>query len=117
MSLVKTKTPCAEGRERIICAFCHGGGTDPFGVMSDRSVCGACGGRGVVSVPVPHVRCAYCEGTGSYKTYRCLVCEGTGVVEAPDGPTKTCPACDGLAFESSSGLMCLTCRGRGVLSV
>ena len=30
----------------ITCAFCHGAGTDPFGVMSDRSVCGACGGRG-----------------------------------------------------------------------
>jgi len=117
MSLIETETPCAEGRERITCAFCHGGGTDPFNVMSDRSVCAACGGRGVVSVPVPHVRCAYCEGTGSYKTYRCLVCEGTGVVDAPVGPTKTCPSCDGLAREISSGLICLTCHGHGFVSV
>ena len=35
--------------QMITCAFCRGEGTDPFGVMSDRSVCGACGGRGVVT--------------------------------------------------------------------
>jgi len=117
MSLMKMETARARHREEITCAFCHGEGIDPFNVLSDRSVCGACSGRGVVSVPVPHVRCAYCEGTGSHKTFRCLVCEGAGVVPTPEGPTKTCPACDGLAFERSSGLACLDCRGRGVVPI
>jgi DnaJ-class molecular chaperone len=117
MSLTKRSFARGAAREKITCAFCHGEGTDPFGVMSDRSVCGACGGQGVVSVPVPHVRCAYCDGTGSYKTFRCLVCLGTGVVKAPAGPTRTCPSCEGLASERSSGLVCLTCRGRGVVPV
>ncbi len=31
----------------------------------------------------------------------------------PTGPTRTCPDCDGKAFEASSGLACLTCKGRG----
>jgi DnaJ-class molecular chaperone len=117
MSTRKLSAPTADKRADVTCAFCHGEGTDPFGVMSDRSLCAACGGRGSVSVPVPHVRCAYCEGTGSYKTFRCLVCEGTGVVAAPTGPTKTCPSCDGRACELSSGLVCLTCHGRGLISV
>ncbi len=117
MSQVKNDPSRVADLEQITCAFCHGHGTDPFGVMSDRSTCGACGGRGVVSVPTPHVRCAYCDGTGSHKTFRCLVCDGTGVVAAPTGPTQTCPSCDGLAFERSSGLACLTCSGRGVVPV
>jgi hypothetical protein len=118
MEVVKTKvaTPPVHECTRIQCAFCRGGGTDPFGVMSDRSVCGCCCGQGTVEVPAAHVRCSYCGGSGSHKTFRCLVCGGTGVVSAPEGPTKTCPACDGLACERSSGLVCLTCRGRGVLS-
>jgi DnaJ-class molecular chaperone len=117
MSTTKKTRARVADCEEITCAFCHGDGTDPFGVMSDRSVCGACGGQGVVSVPVPHVRCAYCDGTGSYKTFRCLVCEGKGVVKAPAGPTKTCPSCEGLASERSSGLVCLKCRGHGVVAI
>jgi DnaJ-class molecular chaperone len=115
MSQTKTDLPRIAASEEVPCAFCRGEGTDPFGVMSDRSVCAACGGRGRVIVPVPHVRCAYCEGTGSYKTFRCLVCDGAGVVKAPVGPTRACPSCEGLASERSSGLVCLTCRGRGVV--
>ncbi len=105
----------AEERELITCAFCRGQGTDPYNVMSELSVCGACGGRGAVSVQVPHVQCHYCAGTGSYKTYRCLVCGGSGVVAAAEGPTKPCPNCGGLTFEESSGLACLTCHGRGTV--
>jgi DnaJ-class molecular chaperone len=115
MSTTQTKTSRRQQHEEIRCAFCHGQGTDPFGIMSDRSVCGACGGRGVLNVSVPHMRCAYCEGTGSFKTFRCPVCEGAGVIPAPEEPIKTCPSCDGLAFERSSGLVCLTCHGRGVV--
>ncbi len=102
-------------REPHTCAFCHGQGVDPFNCMSDGSVCGSCSGKGTVLVPTPHVRCAYCSGTGAHKTYRCLVCGGSGVVAAPTGPTRTCPDCDGKAFEASSGLACLTCKGRGVV--
>jgi DnaJ-class molecular chaperone len=115
MSPTKTLPSRPATRQEVCCAFCHGAGIDPFNVLSDRSVCGACGGRGIQSVPVPDVRCAYCEGTGSFKTFRCPVCEGAGVTSAPEGPTKVCPSCDGLAFERSSGLVCLGCKGRGVV--
>ena len=115
MSSTATARPSARAREEVRCAFCRGRGTDPFHLLSDRSTCGACGGRSTVNVPTPHVPCAYCEGSGSFKTFRCPVCEGAGVVEAPEGPIRTCPTCDGLAFEHSSGLVCLTCRGRGTL--
>jgi DnaJ-class molecular chaperone len=76
MSPTETKTSrtSTSSREEIRCAFCHGHDTDPFNVLSDRSVCGACSGRGVVSVSVPHVPCAYCDGSGSFKTFRCPVC-------------------------------------------
>ncbi len=116
MSTTQSKTSQAQSHEEIRCAFCRGQGTDPFGILSDRSVCGSCGGLGVLTVPVPHIPCVYCDATGSYKTYRCPVCEGAGVIPALDGPNKTCPSCDGLAFERSSGLVCLTCRGRGLVS-
>ena len=102
-------------RETISCAFCKGKGTDPFNVLSSLSVCGACDGRGTLHVSTPHVRCVYCEGTGSYKTYRCPVCGGAGVAAALAVPTRTCPECEGHAFEASSGLVCLKCRGRGVI--
>jgi DnaJ-class molecular chaperone len=117
MSALKHKTSSRKLYEEIPCAFCHGQGTDPYGLLSDRSICSACSGRRVVKVVVHHVGCAYCKGSGSYKTYRCPVCEGSGVMPALQGPTKTCPSCDGDACESSNGLVCLTCRGRGVLPV
>ena len=97
------------------CAFCGGKGVDPYASLSDRSTCGACNGKGTMMVPSPFVRCAYCQGSGSYKMYRCLICGGSGVVAAPTGPTQRCPSCNGRAFEASSGLACLTCKGRGVI--
>ncbi len=115
MSPTQTAMPSARAREEIRCAFCHGRGTDPFNVLSDRSVCSSCGGRGTLLVAVPHMPCVYCDGSGSFKTFRCPVCEGAGAIAAPEGPTRTCPSCDGLAFERSSGLVCLTCHGRGTL--
>jgi DnaJ-class molecular chaperone len=99
--------------ETIKCAFCHGVGTDPYGVLSELSICSSCGGKGTVIVPAAHTRCIYCEGTGSHKTFRCLVCEGAGVIPLPSERTKKCPSCEGTAFEQSSGLACLTCRGHG----
>ncbi len=87
-------------QETIPCAFCKGKGTDPFNVLSSLSVCGACDGRGTRSVSVPHVRCAYCEGTGSYKTYRCAVCGGAGVTAPLADPTRICPECRGPCLRS-----------------
>ncbi|HEX8199342.1 MAG TPA: hypothetical protein VF590_02565 [Isosphaeraceae bacterium] len=103
-------------RETVPCAFRRGAGTDPYNVLSELSTCACRGGRGTVHVPAAHVRCVYCQGSGSHKTYRCPVCGGSGVVAAPRGPTETCPDCRGTACESSSGLVCLRCHGHGVLA-
>ena len=62
--------------------------------MSASSVCSSCQGTGHVLVSVPHVRCAYCGGSGSYKTYRCSVCGGRGLAQV-EGPTVLCPECGG----------------------
>src|SRR4051812_5277539 len=115
MKTVNRSTRPAGYQAVIRCAFCQGRGTDPFCVMSERSVCSSCQGTCEVTVPVPHVRCAYCGGSGSYKTYRCSVCSGTGVVPETEGPTIVCPECRGRAADASSGLACLRCHGRGIV--
>ena len=101
----------------IACAFCKGKGVDPFDLLSSLSRCEACGGTGHVRAPDPCVVCRFCNGTGSYKTYRCPVCQGAGVVAPLAEPTKTCPECNGRASELSSGLECLKCKGRGRVTV
>lgn len=111
-----TSAPDATARPATVvipCAFCKGQGTDPFNVLSELSTCVACSGQGVRTVPADHVRCAYCEGTGSYKTYRCQVCDGCGVVAAPTGKVRMCAECRGHGSDRSSGMVCLACRGRG----
>jgi DnaJ-class molecular chaperone len=115
MNPTETRSRTARAQATLPCAFCRGRGVDPFEALSTLSTCGSCQGKGVVKVPTPHVRCAYCSGSGAHKTYRCLVCSGSGVVAAPDGPTRACPDCQGKAYEASSGLACLTCKGRGVV--
>lgn len=105
------------GATETVCAFCQGKGTDPFGIMSWLSTCYVCHGLGTTTVPVPHVLCRYCDGTGSHKTFSCTVCRGRGVVPPVAEPTQCCPACEGRAYEISSGLACLECRGRGVVSL
>ena len=115
MHKVKSGPRRAKHQEYVTCAFCRGHGTDPFSVMSMLSVCGACQGTGQLLVPVPHVRCAYCGGSGSYKTYSCPVCHGSGVISKLEGPTVVCPDCGGRAADGSSGLVCLQCRGRGAI--
>lgn len=102
-------------QETVVCAFCKGRGTDPYDQLSSLSTCGSCDGTGTKSVPTPHTPCAFCHGTGSYKTFRCLICGGAGVVAVIDGPTERCPDCEGTSSEASSGLPCLRCRGRGVI--
>jgi DnaJ-class molecular chaperone len=103
----------ANHTETITCGFCRGTGTDPYGQLSSRSRCEVCWGTGRVWVPVPHIRCTYCRGTGSHKTFSCPVCGGKARVAAPGGPVQPCPDCEGLSFESSSGLYCERCKGRG----
>ena len=102
-------------QDTVLCAFCKGRGTDPYDQLSALSKCGACDGTGTKVVSSPHTTCAFCRGTGSYKTFRCLVCGGAGAVPVMDGPTETCPECEGMASEASSGLPCVRCRGRGVI--
>ena len=104
------------GTAEVVCAFCKGKGTDPYGILSWKSTCYVCHGKGTVVVKVPHVSCRYCRGTGSYKTFSCAVCRGAGMLPAVSGPTRRCPGCEGRAYEISSGLACLECRGRGVVS-
>ena len=101
---------------QIACAFCGGLGTDPFGIMSPLSTCGVCGGRRIKQVPVPHIRCAHCDGRGSVKTFSCTVCGGCGVLRTLEGPTACCPDCRGSGDDRSApALECLTCHGRGLI--
>jgi len=100
--------------ENVKCSFCGGKGKDPFGIMSHLSTCCVCGGRGVVQVRTPYMRCAHCRGTGAIKTLTCTVCGGKGFVPIPAGPTVVCPDCKGTGDDISAPAMaCLKCRGRG----
>ena len=100
--------------ETVVCAFCQGAGTDPFDIMSSRSTCCVCGGRGTVSVPTPHVGCAHCRGTGAVKTLTCTVCGGKGLLGVSGEATVACPDCRGSGDDSSAPAMaCLGCHGRG----
>lgn len=73
----------------VRCAFCSGNGRDPFGIMSWRSSCCVCLGRGSVIIDTPHERCAHCNGTGAVKTFSCTVCRGKGVVPTIECLTTT----------------------------
>src|SRR3990167_262847 len=108
-------TVAKEERVKIVCAFCKGGGTDPFALLSERSTCHVCGGGGEVEVTKPFMKCAYCKGTGNYKSYSCNVCKGKGVVPEIKGKTKVCPECYGSGEDISSDMECLTCHGKGVV--
>ena len=97
----------------VPCAFCRGRGVDPYDLLSSLSRCEVCKGQRMVHIPQAHEQCPFCKGSGSYKTYSCMVCRGKGAVAELVGPTEVCPQCDGLAFEASSGLPCLECKGLG----
>mgnify|MGYP001566013789 CR=1 FL=1 len=100
-----------------VCAFCRGMGMDPYGILRWGATCYVCRGKGTVLVPFPHVPCRYCNGTGSHKTFSCTVCRGAGVVPPVCDPRQLCSDCGGRAYEISSGLECLMCKGRGVVTV
>ena len=100
----------------ITCAFCKGKGEDPFEIMSEKSTCQVCGGRGKVTVVEPYVPCAHCKATGISPESRnvCTVCNGRGAVSVADGK-KVCLECDGSGSAPESNLPCLTCGGKGVV--
>lgn len=101
----------------IDCRFCGAKGVDPYGILAWGSTCYVCHGRKVVRVPSPHRACRFCRGSGSYKTFSCPVCLGAGVLPVPTEPVERCWACAGRAYEHSSGLPCLECKGRGMIAV
>ena len=102
---------------KIKCAFCGGTGRDPFEVMSKKSSCPVCKGRGEVSVQEPLVPCAYCHGTGQQPRTRlsCPACQGKGVVHLA-GPTTECPNCEGAGKEPKTNMPCWVCKGAGLIA-
>ena len=118
-TMVKKKTTAKSSQAGLAtCAYCQGAGFDPFGIPSERSKCQVCSGRGKVRVEKPTIECAFCGGTGIYpdKRITCTACMGKGVVKAVKNPT-TCPDCEGTGeSESTPGLYCVRCKGKGVIA-
>jgi len=131
---LKTKTRAGrkketrgETRERIVltCAFCHGKGRDPFGIMSPLSTCQVCGGTGQRTLRQPIARCAFCRGTGVHPGTRmtCTTCDGVGTVQAPADAVR-CPCCGGTGrardwpdyIWPDSPFSCPCCGGKGVVA-
>lgn len=54
---------CESDWVKVPCAFCHGTGADPFGIMSGLSTCCVCKGKGTTWVRGPQERCVQCRGT------------------------------------------------------
>lgn len=108
-----------EGRALVRCTYCQGTGRDRFGIMSALSTCAVCGGKGNVWVQKPLVTCAYCHGSGASPIGArnpCLACRGTGVGFIQE-PTESCSSCGGTGFHRATGLYCLACHGKGIVSL
>jgi DnaJ-class molecular chaperone len=100
------------------CAFCKGTGKDPFDLLSELATCQVCGGRGKVEVAEPAIKCAFCKATGVYPRnarVTCTVCNGKGMVTVK-GATEECFKCKGTGTAIESGLPCIKCGGKGVIS-
>jgi DnaJ-class molecular chaperone len=118
----KASTASKQPVDIVICAFCHGRGRDPFGIMSPLAICQVCGGVGQHMLPLPIAPCAFCGGTGVYPHSRltCTGCGGIGVVHIP-ARAVTCPICEGTGRAADgnwpdSPLPCSACRGKGIVS-
>jgi DnaJ-class molecular chaperone len=103
------------GAASVTCPCCRGHGVDPYALTVAQSRCEACDGQGEIAVPVPHVRCAYCRGTGTAHTFRCPVCIGAGVLAPVPVPARRCADCLGRAMDPTNGWPCQFCRGRGLI--
>ena len=104
--------------KEIRCAFSKGAGKDPFDLLSELATCQVCAGKGKVEVVEPAIKCAFCQATGVYPRngrVTCTVCNGKGMVTVK-GTTEECPKCKGTATTFDSGLPCIKCRGKGVVS-
>ena len=102
---------------QITCAFCEGTGKDPFGILSIRSNCQVCGGKGKVNVEEPYIECVFCGGSGVFpdKRITCTVCMGKGAVKGIENP-QACPDCEGTGVSTNTpGLPCIRCKGKGVI--
>ncbi|MFQ5853299.1 MAG: zinc finger domain-containing protein [Candidatus Binatia bacterium] len=106
------------GISEIKCAFCHGERIDPFGVLSDMSLCPVCGGKSTVKVVEPLRECAFCVGTGVHPGTKltCTVCKGKGTVTIGE-PASECPECQGTGTAYPLNLPCTRCGGRGLVWV
>jgi len=105
----------------VMCAFCGGGGKDPFGVMSRLSTCYVCGGEKAAWVERTGTikECPVCIGSGVSPTggrNHCAVCGGTGVV-CIEEPSQICPNCDGTGWQPHMSLYCIVCKGKGAIPV
>ena len=67
----------------------------------------------------PAIPCAFCRGTGVHPhgaRVTCTVCGGKGKVAVPKGVTEECSKCKGTGAAKDSGLPCIKCGGKGVVS-
>jgi DnaJ-class molecular chaperone len=98
----------------IICAFCNGTGTDPFGLLSSISKCQVCKGSKGIDIKEPFTPCVYCSGSGENilgARVPCIVCGGKGNNHFHN---KTeCSQCKGTG-KGSDHLPCTLCGGIGL---
>jgi DnaJ-class molecular chaperone len=104
------------GWASLHCRFCKGHGVD----LRAFGRCPTCGGRKVVTLAEPIVRCAFCGGSGRMRSQPrmvCMVCRGKGAVSV-NGSVERCPACQGTGKTKGEWqLPCNRCSGKGVVRV
>ncbi len=105
------------GLAEVRCAFCRGGGKDPFDLLSKHALCEVCGGSGKVMVAEPIHRCAFCRGRGVFPGSRltCTCYMGKGVVTVKE-PAEPCRACLGAGVLTGHALPCSVCGGKGFVT-
>ncbi len=105
-----------DGWTSLRCAFCKGQGTN----LRTYGQCPYCGGRKVVTLPEPIVRCAFCAGSGRMRSQPamvCVVCRGKGAVSVIE-PLECCPVCQGTGKSKGAWqLPCNRCSGKGVVQM
>ncbi len=79
-------------------------------------------GKRKIYVEQVEVECAFCKGTGKdpfdllSPLSKCQVCSGTGR-RMITTPTRKCAYCHGTGVHPHSRMVCMTCRGVGLVSV